>query len=207
MPDGWVFARPSELVINELYTLGIGPFGSDLLASDYRASGFPLIFVKNITNNNFDLNLRYVSLEKSKQLKAHVVKPGYIVITKMGDPPGTATIYQNQENRPGILTADCIKFGINEFVSRKFILFAIMSNITQYQLGTISKGMGRKKISLKRFKTILIPLPPLQEQKAIVAKVEKLLTLCDQLETQVTRNQTHAEQLMQAVLKEAFSQA
>ncbi|MDR4652639.1 MAG: hypothetical protein MRJ52_09590 [Nitrosomonas sp.] len=42
------------------------------------------------------------------------------------------------------------------------------------------------------------------EQQAIVNKVEKLLVLCDQLETQITQNQAHAEQLMQAVLKEAF---
>ena len=40
---------------------------------------------------------------------------------------------------------------------------------------------------------------------AIVAKVEKALTLCDQLEIQINQNQSHAEQLMQAVLKEAFS--
>jgi len=49
-------------------------------------------------------------------------------------------------------------------------------------------------------------LPPLPEQKAIVTKVEKLLALCDQLESQITSNQRHAEQLMQAVLREAFSQ-
>lgn len=205
LPDGWEYARPNELVINEAYTLGIGPFGSDLLASDYRTSGIPLIFVKNITNNNFDLIPRFVSFEKGEQLKAHKVKPGYIVITKMGDPPGTATIYQNKNNRLGILTADCIKFGINDMINSKYMLFAIMSDVVQLQLGTLSKGMGRKKLSLKRFKTVLIPLPPLAEQKAIIAKVEKLLSLCDQLETQITQNQHHAEQLMQVVLKEAFS--
>jgi type I restriction enzyme S subunit len=48
-------------------------------------------------------------------------------------------------------------------------------------------------------------MPPIHEQQAIVTKVEKLLALCDQLEIQITQNQTHAEQLMQAVLKEAFS--
>lgn len=52
----------------------------------------------------------------------------------------------------------------------------------------------------------MIAVPPLPEQKSIVTKVEKLLALCDQLETQITQNQGHAEQLMQAVLKEAFSQ-
>lgn len=51
----------------------------------------------------------------------------------------------------------------------------------------------------------LLALPPLQEQKAIITKVEKLLALCDQLEVQINQNQTHAEQLMQAVLKEAFN--
>ena len=51
----------------------------------------------------------------------------------------------------------------------------------------------------------LVPLCCEEEQLAIVTKVEKLLSLCDQLETQITQNQTHAEQLMQAVLKEAFS--
>jgi len=51
-----------------------------------------------------------------------------------------------------------------------------------------------------------VALPPLSEQKAIVQKVEKLLAICDQLETRITSNQIHAEQLMQAVLREAFSQ-
>ena len=52
----------------------------------------------------------------------------------------------------------------------------------------------------------LVPFCSLAEQKAIVTKVENLIALCDQLEAKITNNQTHAEQLMQAVLKEAFSQ-
>jgi len=51
-----------------------------------------------------------------------------------------------------------------------------------------------------------IPLPPYLEQKEIVKKVEKLFDICDQLEAQITSSQPNAEQLMQSVLKEAFSQ-
>lgn len=53
---------------------------------------------------------------------------------------------------------------------------------------------------------LLFPIPPAPEQKAIVTEIEKLLALCDQLKTQISTNKSHADQLMQAVLKEAFSQ-
>ena len=53
----------------------------------------------------------------------------------------------------------------------------------------------------------LIPFCSISEQKLIADKVKKLLAICDQLETQITANQTNAEQFMQAVLKEAFLQS
>ena len=49
-------------------------------------------------------------------------------------------------------------------------------------------------------------MPSIQEQKAIAAKVEKLLTLCDLLKQQISTTQIHIDELMQAVLKEAFEQ-
>jgi len=49
------------------------------------------------------------------------------------------------------------------------------------------------------------PLPSLREQKIIVAKVETLFELCDQIEEQVNKSEEEAKLLMQSVLKEAFS--
>jgi len=68
---------------------------------------------------------------------------------------------------------------------------------------------GKKQTNLRKDQILSCPLaiPTVSEQKAIVSIVEKLFAVCDQLETQVTSNQAHAEQLMQAVLKEAFSQS
>ena len=66
---------------------------------------------------------------------------------------------------------------------------------------------GQLNIKLPTLDNLVCALPSLPEQKAIVSKVEKLLSLCDQLETQITTNQTHSGQLMQTVLKEAFQQS
>jgi type I restriction enzyme, S subunit len=46
----------------------------------------------------------------------------------------------------------------------------------------------------------LIPLPPLAEQKRIVAKVDKLMTLCDELERKLKHSTTVSEMLMEAVV-------
>ena len=81
--------------------------------------------------------------------------------------------------------------------------------LSQYFLDEVNRFDNRvkmPKINQNQLSSIIAPCPPLVEQQAIVTKVDKLLALCDQLETQFTQNQTHAEQLMQAVLKEVFTQ-
>lgn len=87
----------------------------------------------------------------------------------------------------------------------EYVHSAVCSSYFQAEIIKAQTGAGREGLPKNKMDNILIPVPSLEEQKAIVGKVEKLLALCDQLETQITQNQTHAEQLMQAVLKEAFS--
>jgi restriction endonuclease S subunit len=80
-------------------------------------------------------------------------------------------------------------------------------HINAIDLKPYLSGGFQPKLSQINLNTIKINLPPLAEQKAIVAKVEKLMTLCDKLEEQITQNQTHAGLLLQSVLQEAFSGA
>ena len=54
---------------------------------------------------------------------------------------------------------------------------------------------------MQQCRNISIPLLPLDEQKRIVAKVDQLMTLCDQLEQQLTQSYSDAEKLMQATVK------
>ena len=74
------------------------------------------------------------------------------------------------------------------------------------RLKELCSGSTRLFLNQRILKALLFPIPPLAEQKAIVAKVEKLLALCDALENEIKGNQVHAEMLLQSVLREAFSQ-
>lgn len=52
----------------------------------------------------------------------------------------------------------------------------VISNLTEQQ-----KGIGAKHINVSDVCSLLLPLPPLDEQKRIVAKLEELLPLCEKL--------------------------
>ena len=69
----------------------------------------------------------------------------------------------------------------------------------------LTKGGLQPFLSLKVLNNIFFPFPSVSEQKKIIEKVQHLLTQVDALETELKNRQTQTEQLMQAVLAEAFS--
>ena len=72
-----------------------------------------------------------------------------------------------------------------------------MNRAAQGTLPIISKG---------KWETIRIPIPPQPEQRRIVAKVDQLMALVDELETQLAASRATAEKLMEAVVAELTAQ-
>ena len=105
-----------------------------------------------------------------------------------------------------VITADCIKLRLSPLLAQKrFFVYAINSDVLKPQLQLITKGVAQMKVSLGRFSTLAIPLPPLAEQTRIVAEVERRLSVIEGLEAMVAANLQRAARLRQAVLQRAFS--
>ena len=68
----------------------------------------------------------------------------------------------------------------------------------------IRSAVGLKNVNLTEFGALTIPLPPLAEQHRIVAKVDALMALCDQLESSLTTTATTRSRLLEALLHEAL---
>jgi type I restriction enzyme S subunit len=69
----------------------------------------------------------------------------------------------------------------------------------------IKKQTGQANVNGTALKNMLIPLPPLVEQHRIVAKVDALMALCDQLEASLTAAETTRRRLLEALLAQALA--
>jgi len=72
------------------------------------------------------------------------------------------------------------------------------------EIRELAAGGAQPNLNLQKVKSTSIPLPPLEEQKQIAEKVEKLMATCDALELEVQNSKTETKKLIQSVLKEAF---
>lgn len=203
LPHGWEWCRIDDMLENKPHALKAGPFGSSLTKAMYCSTGYKVYGQEQVIKQDPNYGNYYIRKEKYDELSSCKVNPGDILISLVGT-IGKLLILPDQIEY-GVINPRLIKISLHKSLNAAYFDKLYSSNIVQKQLKDNASGQTMDVISIKILKSVCFPVPPEQEQQAIVNKVDKLLTLCNQLETQFTQNQTHAEQLMQAVLKEAFS--
>jgi type I restriction enzyme S subunit len=87
----------------------------------------------------------------------------------------------------------------------QYLYFYLRSNPFIEYVESQMKGMAYPAINDGQLYQGLVPLPPLNEQKHIVTKVDKLMKLCDELETKLTQTQTEREKIINAAVKQLLT--
>lgn len=148
---------------------------------------------------------KFVSPDKAFALKAHAISGGDVLITKMGEPPGDASIYP-VISPDAIITADCIKWRFSHFIKcPELYVHIINSQLIKDQVVKRTKGVAQKKISLGTFKSIAFPLPPLDEQAEIIRRIEQKLSAAGRFLKELEHQHLKAEKNKQSILASAFS--
>ena len=84
----------------------------------------------------------------------------------------------------------------------EFVYLAVTADYFQDQVLANASGSATPIINKGKWEQIPIPIPPLAEQRRIVAKVSELMALVDELETQLAASRAAAEKLLSALVAE-----
>lgn len=170
IPSSWKWVRLSEVI-----NVRDGTHDSP----KYRETGIPLVTSKNISGGRLDFsNVKYISREDANKINERSnVDSGDILFAMIGSIGNPVIVKKDREfcvkNVALFKNYDkskmCIEY-VYWFLYRE-----------QYVMKKNASGGVQSFISLKVFRNYLFPLPPLEEQKRIVAKIEELLPYCDQL--------------------------
>lgn len=161
-----------DLLLNGPSGAVIGPFGSNLTANDYRSAGVPIIFVRDIQSGHLAWKSDvYVSPDKAQELSAHVSEPGDILVTKMGDPPGTAAMHDDRLTS-AVITADVIRLRADVTkVSTQWLWIFLNSPLAAAQVRAMAGGVTRQKVTLRDFRTLRVSTPSRSTQEQLAGAV------------------------------------
>ena len=198
LPKGWEWVRLGEIGA----IVGGGTPKTNI--KDYWENGdIPWLTPADLNNLRSKYiakgrrNITKLGLEKSS---ARLMPKGTVLFSSRAPIGYTAIASNPLSTNQGFKSCIPYVMQMNEYI---YYYLTYSANIINDQ----ASGTTFKEISGSAVAKILFPLPPLNEQKRIVEKVDQLMTLCDELEKNIEQSKKDSELLMQSVLQEAFKEA
>ena len=175
IPDSWKWVRLSEIC-----NISDGTHQTP----HYVENGMPFISAQNVKPYKFIPEIHRDVSEADFKEYNKVVAPsmGDILMTRVGAGIGEAAIIDQDFEFSIYVSLTLIKPYLANYDMRYLL------NVLNSPLGlnlarkkTLGKGASQGNLNLCFIREFVLPLPPLEEQKRIVAKIEELLPLCDRL--------------------------
>ncbi|ACT03353.1 restriction modification system DNA specificity domain protein [Paenibacillus sp. JDR-2] len=146
---------------------------------------------------------KYVDETSYKFLSKSSLTGGEILIANIGANVGEVFVMPNVDLLATI-APNMIVLRCNHYVENIFLNYFLSSPQGKKLLGTIITGTGQPKINKTGLKTISVALPPLNEQKRIADKVERLLDKINQAKQLIEEAKATFELRQAAILDKAF---
>ncbi len=187
VPEGWAWSRLLPFTIK----IGAGstPKGGSAV---YNNSGIKFIRSQNVYDDGLVLNdVAYISEEINQKKSGSIVMPQDILLNITGGSIGRCALVPDDFDIANV-NQHVIIIRLVEVSLRQYIHSVIISPYIQKQIFSKQVGSGRGGLSAETTSTFLIPIPPIQEQYAIQAKLQ----LCISSVSAITVEKTNITNLV-----------
>ena len=196
LPSNWVWT-----FINKLVDVRDGTHDSP----EFYSEGYPLITSKNLKKNQISFeNVKFISKEDMDKInqRSRVEKGDilYAMIGTIGNP-----IYCDFDSLGKFAVKNVAIFKPFDKKISKFLKYYLESENYKKLIETKVKGTTQKFIPLNVLRNILLPLPPLEEQKRIVEKLDSLFEKIQKIKEIIEEVKEKTTSRREAILSKAFS--
>jgi type I restriction enzyme S subunit len=195
LPEGWIWTRFGHLTTLERGRFSIRP------RNDKTCFGgkYPFIQIGSLSEaghviNDFDQTLNDKGYKASKEFPK-----GTILVAIVGGTIGNLGVLGRDMCFPDSI----IGIRPSEVRNNSFTLL-LMRHLQPAIRMAAYQMAGQPNIKIPTLAELIVAVPPLAEQKAIVERVEELLSMVDELEKQVAGRKLQTQDLLRTVLAEAF---
>lgn len=193
LPQGWEWVRLGQISFNHGQKIPNQKFTYIDVGSINKEKGI-------ISNQ-----LTVLKHDEAPSRARKIVKSGSVIYSTVRPYLlNIAIVDRTFDYEPIVSTAFAVMHPFSQ-IHNKFLYYFLRSKPFVEYVESQMVGMTYPAINDSKLYNGLFPLPPLNEQKRIVEKVDQLMALCDELEKTVEKTKQESEKLMQAVLEEAFS--
>lgn len=175
IPESWRWVRLGD-VASVLGGKRI-PAGRTLTTEN---TGYKYIRVSDMKNGSVSIDsLLYVPSDIYPSISRYIINKEDVYITVAGTIGRVGKIPQQIDGSNLTENADRLVF---QFIDQDWLIRCLESQLIQQQIIDATTKVGQPKLAIKRIQELLLPLPPVAEQKRIVAKIEELLPYIDRYE-------------------------
>lgn len=195
------FATIAEVALPEKGSIRTGPFGSQLLHSEFVDQGIAVLGLDNVVGNEFTWReRRYITGEKYDDLRRYTVRPGDVLMSIMGTCGRCVVVPSDIETAINTKHICAVTVDPQKALPR-FVRAAFLWHPTTRQfLAQMTKGSVMDGLNMGIIKATPIPLPNRAAQQAFVDRA-KLIEKCTRVSADL---QTKSDELFASIQARVF---
>jgi len=207
--SSWLKTTVEDVALKRKGAIRTGPFGSQLLTSEFVDDGIAVLGIDNAVNNEFRWGKkRFISTEKFQQgMTRYQVYPGDVLITIMGTCGRCAIVPEDIPTAINTKHLCCITLDPKKCSPEFLHAYFLYHPVSKEFLGRRAIGSIMAGLNMGIIKELPLLLPPLDTQAAIVNTLDSLREETQRLESIYQQKVAAFDELKKSLLDKAFSGA
>ena len=197
--EGWV-----ETILGELCQFIRGPFGGSLKKNCFVESGYAVYEQQHAIYDQFEDIRYFIDETKFEEMKRFQLLPGDLIMSCSGTMGKVAVVPKNIQ--VGIINQALLKLTPSDALDVEYLRIWMTSNSFQLSLAEHTVGAAIKNVaSVKILKQIKMPIPPIEEQKKIIAINHNFKESIESLISNYQTKLASLDELKKSILQKAFA--